>query len=89
MRLFSSPVVRVDSLDHDAKWGLPLQIKVVPGPHQVAVGAHYCGSTSVMGTDEARVDVAEGREVAVEARNGFFNHQPFVVTERTSTKALS
>lgn len=80
LRLFARPIVRFDGVDHVALWAQPLQIEAAAGSHEVAVGARYRGTASVLGIAESRVEVAEGQQVAVEARNGFFNHQPFTVT---------
>lgn len=79
LRLFARPVVRFDGVDHDARWGRPLQVKAAVGSHEVGVGARYRGWASVLGVAELRIEVAAEKHVAVEARNGFFNHQPFVV----------
>lgn len=82
LRLSARPVVRVDGADHTAKWGQPTEIEVASGTHTVAVGARYRGAGVVVGLEESRIDVADDQQVLLEARNGFFNHQPFTVTNR-------
>jgi hypothetical protein len=80
LRLFARPVVRFDGIDYAARWAQPLRIEAAAGSHEVAVGARYRGTSSVLGVAESRIAVTEGQQVMVEARNGFFNHQPFTVT---------
>ncbi|MDK7138180.1 hypothetical protein QP414_02520 [Corynebacterium simulans] len=80
LRLFARPVVRFDGVDHAAVWAQPLSIETAAGAHEVAVGARYRGTASVLGVAETRIEVADGQQVVLEARNGFFNHQPFTVT---------
>lgn len=82
LRLLSRAVVRVDGVDHDARWGRPCRVQVAPGAHQVAVGARYRGTSSVLGVQEATIEVAEGQHAVLDARNGFVNHQPFTIAER-------
>lgn len=82
LRLFSVPVLRIDDVDHAARWGEAVEIAVEPGRHRVGVGARYRGTSSVLGLQEARIEVAEGRRIRAEARNGPMNHQPFEVVER-------
>lgn len=86
LRLFARPVVRFDGVDHAARWGRPLQIETAAGSHEVAVGARYRGTASILGVAESCIEVAEGQQVAAEARNGFFNHQPFTVTAPESAR---
>ena len=82
LRMFARPVVRVDGADHAAQWSRPLTRAVAPGVHRVGAGARYRGFSSVLGVEEASVEVREGEQRLFEARNGFFNHEPFTVTER-------
>ena len=86
LRLFARPVVRLDGVDHVARWAQPLRIETAMGSHLVGVGARYRGTASVLGVAESRIEVAEGQQVAVEARNGFFNHQPFTVITPESAR---
>ena len=82
LRLFARPVVRVDGEERAGNWGRATEVQVEPGPHLVAVGARYHGTRALLGAAETRVDVPPDQRVTVEARNGFFNHQPFKVTGR-------
>lgn len=86
LRLFARPVVRLDGIDHVARWARPLEIEVAAGSHEVGVGARYRGTVSVLGVAESRIEVTEGQRVAVQARNGFFNHRPFTVTGPESAR---
>lgn len=86
LRLMARAVVRVDGVDHDARWGRPCRIEVVAGRHRVAVGARYRGSSSVLGAEESTVEVAEGSSAVLDARNGFANHQPFTISERAQLR---
>jgi len=86
LRLFARPVVRFDGVDHAAKWGQPLQIEVAAGSHEVAVGARYRGTASILGMAESRIEAQEGQQLVIEARNGFFNHQPFTVIAPESAR---
>ena len=62
-------------------------IEVGAGDHRVAVGARYRGTRPLLGAIEARVSAKPAEHLSVNARNGFFNHQPFVVTiDGTSQK---
>ncbi|PPG03926.1 hypothetical protein C5E06_06085 [Pseudoclavibacter sp. RFBI5] len=83
--LFAVPVVRVDDVDHPARWGQPTEITVEPGSHRVGVGARYHGTRSAVGIGgaESSFVVAEQQRLLLDARNGFFNHDPFRVTERS------
>lgn len=85
VRLFARPVVRLDGIDHEARWGRPLQVEATVGSHEVGVGARYRGTASILGVAGSHIEVPEGQHIAVEARNGFFNHQPFVVHAPEST----
>lgn len=82
--LFAVPVIRVDDVDHPARWGRPTEIPVGPGSHRVLVGARYHGTRSVVGIGgkESSFAVAEQQQLVLDAKNGFFNHDPFRVTER-------
>ncbi|SJM68918.1 hypothetical protein [Gulosibacter sp. 10] len=80
LRLFTRPVIRVDGAEASAAWGRPTEIEVEAGIRTVAVGARYRGTSAVLGAQETTVDADDGQRVRLEARNGFFNHQPFTVT---------
>jgi hypothetical protein len=82
LRLFARTVVRVDGVEHPARWGRPVTIEVPAGEHRVAVGARYRGTAPLLGAVETPVAAKPGEQVLVHARNGFFNHQPFEVTVR-------
>jgi hypothetical protein len=82
LRLFARAVVRVDGVEHPARWGRPATIEVPAGHHRVAVGARYRGTRPLLGAVETPVAASEADRIFVDARNGFFNHQPFEVTVR-------
>jgi len=84
LRLLARPIVRFDGEEQEAAWGRPCRIETVPGSHRVAVGARYRGTARVLGIAELPLEVAPGQSVVAEARNGVFNHQPFVVVIRTA-----
>lgn len=79
LRLCAVPVIRVDGQERTDRWGRPTEVTVEPGARTVAVGARYRGTRSVLGAQDTPVEVGAGARVVVEARNGFFNHQPFTV----------
>lgn len=89
LRLFAKPVVRVDGVDHAARWSRQLRVDVSEGTHSVGVGARYRGTSAVLGIEESRIKVADGQCVDLEARNGLFNHQPFTVTPTGSENDLT
>lgn len=80
LRLFARPVIRFDGVDHTARWGQPYRVDAGAGAHRIAVGARYRGGTGALGLVESRVEIGAGQRLILEARNGFFNHQPFIVT---------
>lgn len=80
LRLFAHAAVRVDGNEYEARWGRSTVIEVSVGDHRVAVGARYRGTRPLLGIAEALVTVEPDERAFVTARNGFFNHQPFVVT---------
>lgn len=80
LRLCAVPIIRVDGTERRGRWGRGTAVEVGPGGHGVAVGARYRGTRSVLGAEIARIEVGAGENVTVEARNGFLNHQPFVVS---------
>lgn len=82
LRLCARAVVKVDDVEYAARWGRPVHIEVGAGAHRVAVGARYRGTRPLLGAIEARVSAKQAEQVFVDARNGFFNHQPFQVTTR-------
>jgi hypothetical protein len=79
LHLFARAVVRVDGVEHAARWGRPVTIEVPAGDHRVAVGARYRGTRPLLGTVETPVAAPEAERVYLRARNGFFNYQPFEV----------
>jgi hypothetical protein len=85
LRLYARAVIRIDGVEYPARWGRPVAIEVGTGDHTVAVGARYRGTRSLLGAIDTRVFAKPGKPVFVNARNGFFNHQPFTIT--TTTKA--
>jgi len=87
LRLCARAVVRVDGVEYAARWGRPVIIEVSAGDHRVAVGARYRGTRPVLGAVEARVSAMPAETVLVNARNGFFNHQPFVVTTKSKSSS--
>lgn len=87
LRAFSRPIVLVNGTEHAARWGHPLEVAVSAGTHRVGVGARYRGAAGTLGVEESRIDVANGANLRAEARNGFFNHQPFTLTEPELIKA--
>lgn len=80
LRLCAVPIIRVDGTEHRGRWGRGIVVTVDVGGHDVSVGARYLGTRSVLGAEVARIEVGAGEDVTVEARNGFLNHQPFVVS---------
>lgn len=86
LRLFARPVILVDGAEHEARWAWPTEIPVAYGSHAVAVGVRYRGAQTITGLAESSIAVASEQPIVLEARNGFFNHQPFTVTERVRTR---
>jgi uncharacterized protein YhfF len=84
LRLFARPSLRVDGIDRVGRWGHATVIVVEPGIHRVSVGAQYRGTRTALGAVVTDVCVAADEQAEVVARNGFFNHQPFVIHERSS-----
>ena len=82
LRLFARVVVRVDGVEYAARWGRQVTIEVGAGEHRLAVGAGYRGTRTLLGALDTRVGVSPAERIFVDARNGFFNHQPFAVTVR-------
>lgn len=80
LQIFARPVIIIDSCDLPGTWGRPSDINIPPGNHSVAVGARYRGTKSILGTEEIKVDAPEGKRLYISARNGFLNHQPFVLS---------
>jgi len=80
LRLCARAVVRIDGIEHAARWGQPVIVEVSVGDHCVAVGARYRGTRTVLGAVETQVAANSADQIFVSARNGFFNHQPFEVT---------
>lgn len=87
LRLFARAAVRVDGVEYAAHWGRPVIVEVVAGDHRVAVGARYRGTRPLLGAVEARVSAKPAETVLVNARNGFFNHQPFEVTTKGNSSS--
>ncbi|MEV0985282.1 hypothetical protein AB0I45_13145 [Brevibacterium sp. NPDC049920] len=79
LRIFARPVVIVDDVEHRAGWDRALRVDVAAGRHRVAVGACYRGTSSIVGAEESSLEVDHGQVIAVEAKNGVFNHHPFTV----------
>lgn len=81
LKLFSVPVLRVGGVDVVGSWGEPTVVEVDAGLVHVSVGARYRLSGSVLGAVESTFQVGEGESISLRARNGFFNHTPFQVSE--------
>lgn len=80
LRLCAVPIIAVDGTEHRGRWGRGTAVTVDVGAHDVSVGARYLSTRSVLGAEVTRIEVGAGEDVTVEARNGFLNHQPFVVS---------
>ncbi|WP_146073380.1 hypothetical protein [Cryobacterium sp. N22] len=85
LRLGARAVVRVDGVEYAARWGWPVVIEVGVGSNLVAVGARYRGTRPLLGALDTRVTAKAADRVFVEARSGFFNHQPFAVTTMSTS----
>lgn len=81
LKLFSLPVVHVNDVEMVSRWGEPVEVKVDAGVASVSVGARYHRSSSVLGSVESNVEVKTGDSLSLVARNGFFNHSPFMLHE--------
>lgn len=77
MKLFGKPVVVLDGTRHEAEWDLPYRLLVSPGTHVVRAGVRYRGTSALLGTVPAQIDVTGGEVLTLRARNGFVNSTPF------------
>jgi uncharacterized protein YhfF len=84
LRLFARPSLRVDGIDRVGRWGHATVIGVEPGIHRVSVGAQYRGTRTALGSVVTDVPVSADERAEMVARNGFLNHQPFVIHVRSS-----
>jgi hypothetical protein len=77
--LFARPRLLVDGEESELSWREALRVEASPGDHEVGVGVRYFGRGQLRGCARTRVTAPEGGEVALIARNGLFNHEPFRV----------
>jgi hypothetical protein len=74
------PFVSVDGVEHEARWTGDTVVDAPSGAAEVAAYFRYRGSHLNLGTGKIVLDVAEGRTVRVEARNGVMNQTPFALS---------
>lgn len=80
LRLTARPFIRIDGVEQAVRWGVPCSTRVTAGEHAVAGGIRYPGFAMLMGVNEATVTVGEDQTVALIARNGPLNGEPFTFT---------
>lgn len=76
LRPLTRPFLRLDGREHPLAWGRTTEFPVPAGPHLVETFVRYRGTPWNLGTGTLRVDVRDGEDVDVLARNGPLNHQP-------------
>lgn len=76
LRPFTRPFVRLDGQEHPLGWGRTELFPLTAGPHLIETFLRYRGTPWPTGTGRLRLDVRDGEEVEVLARNGPLNHQP-------------
>ena len=88
LRLFSKPTLVVDSKEFPLSWSGPTEVEIDESRDvAVGVGVRYFGKGKPLGLHmtELDADVAAHESPAVLTfRNGFWNHDPFVLVTRNS-----
>lgn len=77
-RLFTTPWVDVDGVDHECAWRAATLIAVRSGRHEIAGSIRCRGSRRPLGTGRLELDVPAEGTVDIEVRNGPLNGDPFV-----------
>ncbi|MCI2238480.1 hypothetical protein MO973_17400 [Paenibacillus sp. TRM 82003] len=70
------PFLRLDGQEHPLTWGQTSSFPLTVGPHLVETFIRYRGTPWPAGTGRLHVEVGEGEDIDVLARNGPLNHQP-------------
>lgn len=72
------PFVQVDGAELVARWDHTQVLSVDAGEHLVETFIRYKGFQAKLGIGTLKVEVHQGEEVEIAARNGWANHMPFV-----------
>ena len=76
LRPAAKPYLRLNGTEHTLSWGRTSVFPVPPGRHTLEASWRYRGTRTPLGAGTLEVQVQQGEEVVIEARNGPLNHQP-------------
>lgn len=79
LKLLSRPCVIVGGLESAMSWKSSLILNLEVGEHQIAVGVRYRFTRPLLGQVPTVVRVDPGRRLALQARNGALNSDPFMI----------
>ncbi|WP_432509191.1 hypothetical protein [Kineococcus auxinigenes] len=82
LRTAARPYLRLDGTEHLLEWNRAGTFSLEPGPHELEAFWRYRGTRVPLGAGTSQVQLQEGEEALVEARNGPLNHQPLQLRRR-------